>query len=434
MISMPSGIGEFNGRGSRSILTGVAFAALTILGSLLPAQAADPAPRPVLTQGGQPVDWWFVFKFNSIKTFAGCGREEGVRACIFGGKVHTKGAFGQQFAVASNNNPALHSGEGCLGATLTDPVGATFEQVHNGHYFYVLWNDQFYGDPKVCGNSANCTGRWGHSKGMLAWNEEGEGFVMQVTTPSWPGSGSQRIKRKSGNTLGCVSTNNNLKASQHFFALKLNKRDLIVVLDALKVASVATSPVNLQVVHNGGPSEVRGLVQQLGQKLPKTDEKVPIFRKQLSTGVTLIAKPSDLNVPPWQMVSALLGGAPERAATWWTKPWIYSTTKSTHIQCWDEPAIGGKSGPVAIALTGEWDDKEIKLNAPSNHAKIGVASSGNDRYVIFGDLNQQGSVRGRCNASQNGRGGLFFVVKNDKLHESVSALIAGNTAKSEPRR
>jgi hypothetical protein len=33
-----------------------------------------------------------------------------------------------------------------------------------GKYFYVIWSDQFYDHPEVIGN-----GRWGHSKGMLAW-------------------------------------------------------------------------------------------------------------------------------------------------------------------------------------------------------------------------------------------------------------------------
>src|SRR5947199_2640123 len=40
-----------------------------------------------------------------------------------------------------------------------------------------------------CGS---CSSPWGHSKGVLAWNDAGEGFVMQVSTPSWPASGSER--------------------------------------------------------------------------------------------------------------------------------------------------------------------------------------------------------------------------------------------------
>ena len=130
--------------------------------------------------------------------------------------------------------------------------------------------------------------------------------------------------------------------------------------------------------------------------------------------VVLIAKPSNLNVPPWQLVSALLKGVSARAATWWTKPKIPSTGKSTKIKCWS-PQITDAPGPVEIALTGEWNRSSIKLYAPSNHAKIGVASSGNERYEIFGDLNQQGSLSPPpdCDSSQNGRGGMFFVLQDE---------------------
>jgi len=410
---------------------GLLLASLT-LASMAPA-AADETPRPLLAKN-KPVDWWFVFKFNSSKQFGGCGRVEGKRACPFGGEPLTRPDFGQQFAFASKAGAELMEGKGCLGATMNDPVGATFDQVYNGNYFYVLWNDQFYGDPRVCGKGANCTGRWGHSKGMMAWNESGEGFVMQVTTPSWPGSGSKRIKRKSGNTLGCVSTNNNLRASQHFFALKLNKADVLKVLAALKTANVATDVNQLQVVSNGGPADVRAAVLELGKppRKPANGERIDMTRDELSTGAILITKPPYLFAPPWQLVSAELGSASQRAATWWTKPWIYSTSKSSAVKCW--PKGKDKPGAVKIALTGEWADAPIKLNAPANHAKIGTAEVDGNRYVIFGDLNQQGSASPPpdCDSSQNGRGGMFFVLKNADLHGSLSALIQGNTAVLEP--
>jgi hypothetical protein len=268
---------------------------------------------------------------------------------------------------------------------------------------------------------------------MLAWNDSGEGFVMQVSTPAWPGSGTHRIRRRTGNTLGCISTTNNLRASQHFFALSLNPSDLVKVLGALRRVNAATDPANLQVVRNGGPARVQELVNELGQK-PSRADKFPVTREELSTGVILITKPSNLNVPPWQMVSSVLEGISERTATWWTRPKIASTTKSSRISCWS-PQLKTKPGRVAIALKGEWKEKEIKLYAPSNHAKIGTAASGDDRYVIFGDLNQQGSLGPptNCDASQNGRGGLFFVLKNKELHGSVSALIEGDTAPTRAR-
>src|SRR5579862_7508583 len=89
------------------------------------AQASAPVP---LLRSGQPVNWWFVFKFNTA-TFNGCGGAQ--RACIFGGDVQTyKSGFGQQFAVASSENSKLTAGSGCAGDTTNDPIGATFNQVY----------------------------------------------------------------------------------------------------------------------------------------------------------------------------------------------------------------------------------------------------------------------------------------------------------------
>jgi hypothetical protein len=400
-----------------------------------PAWSASEKPVPLLSKGGAPVDWWFAFKFNSQKTFAGCGADTGKRACIFGGNVQAKERFGQQFAVASSQDNALSQGKGCVGATTDDPIGATFDQVYNGNFNYVIWNDQFYGDPALstC-KSSSCGAPWGHSKGLLAWNDAGEGFVMQVSTPSWPGSGTSRIKRKAGNTLGCISSNNNLIASQHFFALKLDKSDLIKVLTALKHAGVVTDPTKLQIVRNGGPDDVQALVNELGQrptKLKPGESPKPedfFTRDELSSHVVLIAKTANLTAPPWQMVSAILDGTAERAATWWTTPRIFTTTKSSKVDCLG-PLLKTKQGPVAIALTGTWKDQEIKLAAPLNHAKIGVSTSGSHHYVIFGDMNQQGALSPPdCGKSQNGRGGLFFVLDNKALADSVTDLIDGDTA------
>ena len=391
---------------------------LSIFATAAAARAQDATPGPLLKQG-QAVDWWFVFKFNS-GALPGCGGEA-QRVCTFGGTVQSYTTFSQQFAFASSASPALQQGSGCVGDTLADPLGATFEQVYDGKLFYVLWNDQFYGDP-IASKSAPA----GHSKGLLAWDGDGNGVVLQVSTPSWPASGNAKNPRKSdGNTLGCVKDNDVL-VSQHFFALKLNKDDVIAVLKALQNASVVTDPSQPQIVNNGGPADVQALVKTLG-KLSRNKAATSV---KLSSGVQLISKPSGLHVPPWQMVSALLGGEPLRAATWWTDPEIPTTTADTPVGCWD--ASLGKPGAVEIATSGTWDGKTIGLqglDAPEgNHAKVGV-STGTHTYAIFGDMNQQGALAApQCNSSQNGRGGLFYVVDNAQLFESVRDLLKGAAA------
>jgi hypothetical protein len=408
------------------------FAVLFICLSLLAATAshrpnfAPPIasiPVPLLAHG-KPADWWFVFKLNASK-FPDCGGAP--RACPFGGTVENY-RVGQQYVVANSESPTLKEGQGCAGDTATDPIGATFEQVYNGKFHYLIWNDQFYNDPQIKGCSGNsCGAPWGHSKGMLVWNDTGNGFVMQVTTPSWPASGSKNHPRiHDGNTLGCID-DDNVMVSQHFFALKLNNDDVLNVLRALQNASVVTDPKNLQIVSNGGPSEVQDLVNSLGTKSASDD----LVEFTLSSGVKLISKPSRLNVPPWQMVSATLGGVSLRTATWWATPKIPTTTSSTKVKCWNDSL--SKPAVVQVATSGQWDGVEIGLTGGAgpnfNHAKIGVSTSGDHHYAIFGDMNQQGSLSGpNCKSSQNGRGGLFYVLDNKTLSESVAALIKGKTA------
>ncbi|HEY8186380.1 MAG TPA: deoxyribonuclease II family protein [Pyrinomonadaceae bacterium] len=380
------------------------------------------APVPLLAKG-HPVAWWFVFKLNA-GAFPDCGG--GTRGCPFGGAVK-KYKDAQQYLFASSESPTLKQGSGCVGDTDSDPIGATFDEVYSGSFYYLIWNDQFYDDPEIKGCTKECGSPWGHSKGLLAWNDAGNGFVMQVSTPSWPAAGSKKHPRKTdGDTLGCIK-DDDVMVSQHFFALTLSKNDVISVLKALGNASVVTDPSNPQIVNNGGPQNIQQLVKGLGSK--SSSKTFATFA--LSSGVKLISKPSGLNVPPWQMVSAILGGVSLRAATWWASPEIPTTTSSTKVKCWDTSL--SKPGAVQIATSGTWNGTKIGLTGGAspdhNHAKIGVSLSGTKNYSIFGDMNQQGSLSGpNCDSSQNGRGGLFYVVSNAALSKSVKALIAGDTA------
>lgn len=414
-----------------STTSSISTAAPTCGGAGLPACTGL---SPVL-QKGHEVAWWFVFKFNS-KVFPGCGGDA-KPSCPFGGEPQSYKNFSQQFVYASSDSPTLQQGSGCAGDSTgdanVDPIGATFDEVYHGSYHYVVWNDQFYDDPNIAGCSESCGGPWGHSKGMVAWNDAGDGLVMQVSTPSWPASGNASSPRKSdGNTLGCVK-DNDVQVSQHFFALRLNKDDLVQVLKALQNASVVTDPKNPQIVSNGGPADVQQLVASLGVKSSSAAYSIV----KLSTGVQLISKPSHLNVPPWQMVSAILGGLPLRTATWWATPEIYSTTSSTIPGCWDSSLKA--PGPVDIASTGHWSGKEFGLTGGLgtnfNHAKLGVSTSTNDHYAIFGDMNQQGAFSGtNCASSQNGRGGTFYVVSDPQLAASVASLISGGSEGTEPSK
>ncbi|MEM7352536.1 MAG: deoxyribonuclease II family protein [Acidobacteriota bacterium] len=391
------------------------------------------APQPLLSSG-KPVDWWFVFKLNSAEE-PGDPKPSGLNGLfdVAGWKrpdYESNGKkFSQHFLFASQAEPTLQYGQGILGTSLDDPVGATFGQVYDGDFFYVVWNDQFYGDPRDNGDSP-----WGHSKGMVAWNEAGEGLVLQVSTPSWPASGSRQHPRKTdGNTLGFVS-DDDIEVSQHFFSLKLTHDDLLQVLAAMGNASVVTAPDKLQAVRNGGPADVQALVGKLGIKSHST----ACTLAPLSSGARLISKPSRLAVPPWQLVSAKLGGVDLRVASWWARPKIYSMEKGSELlTCWDDSL--GASGTVEIATTGTWGKISLGLEGGLgrnyNHAKFGVSTSPGDTLSIFGDMNQQGALapgysyaKQKCSSSQNGRGGMFYVLDDKALWQSISALLAGASA------
>ncbi len=388
----------------------------------LQAAMSSGAPVPLLAKG-HPVDWWFVFKMNAA-AFPSCGG--GDRTCPFGGSVQPYKAFSQQYVYASSESQQLQDGvKSCLGTTDSDPVGASFDEVYQGKYHYVVWNDQMYADP-----IATKASPWGHSKGILAWNDAGNGFIMQVSTPSWPAAGSVNNPRNSdGNTLGCVK-DNDVQVSQHFFALRLTKGDLVLVLQGLVNASIVTDPTVPALVNNGGPADVQAIVSSLGTQ-SKSDTLV---QGTLSSGVRFISKPSGMAVPPWQMVSATLGGIGMRTATWWANPTIPSTTADSTITCWDESL--GKPGPVEIATSGTWEGKTFSLQGGLgknfNHAKFGVSTTGTTPWVVFGDENQQGTLvandAGKCSSSQNGRGGTFFAITNTQLQDSLSKLIHGDSA------
>lgn len=399
------------------------------------------APLPVLATGGPNVDWWFVFKFNA-EDFKECWGA--TRNCITGGNVQiddhnyngtnaTLYRFGQQYVYASSENATLQKGSGCLGDTLYDPVGATFNQIYNSDnpYYYVIWNDQFYQEPAIngCPNANACFAPWGHSKGMVAWNDAGDGLVMQVSTPSWPASGNKAFPRQGGdgNTLGCVF-DDNVYLSQHFFALKINKNDLVNILLALQNASVVTDPANKQIVNNGGPEDVQALVNSLGQ----LNVNLRATKVTLSTGVQLISKSSGYAVPPWQMVSAKMNGLPLLVASWYGEPNPIPSTEPMTPGCW-APDLGNP-GPVAITTFGHWEIYPFRLDEYYNHAKFGASTDLSQPYAIFGDLNQQGALYPTanvpCSASQNGRGGTFYVVNDPTLQTSILSLITALPAKA----
>jgi len=74
-----------------------------------------------------------------------------------------------------------------------------------------------------------------------------------------------------------------------------------------------------------------------------------------------------------------------------------------------------------------------------NHAKIGLSTDQSKPLCIFGDMNQQGALRANyahagqnMASSQNGRGGTFYVLKNQQLFDSLTQLLKGDTEPTSP--
>ena len=60
--------------------------------------------------------------------------------------------------------------------------------------------------------------------------------------------------------------------------------------------------------------------------------------------------------------------------------------------------------------------------------KPGAATtSGDNHYVIFGDLDRRRINPPHCERGQNGRDGMFFVVENNDPFNTVTGLLEGES-------
>ena len=245
------------------------------------------------------------------------------------------------------------------------------------------------------------------------------------------------------NTLGCID-DDDIMVAQHFFCLKVNKADLLMVLEGLYNASVVTDPEIPALCNtSNSPADIQNAVSKLGRYIETAEVKT----YDLSSGITFISKPSFLHVPPWQMVSAQLNELDLRVVSWWASPAIYSTKAGAVPGCW-APGLG-TPGEVEIATTGIWKGVTFSVIGDnyqnSNHAKLGISKDPKRPISIFGDENQQGALKvgydktgyyathtQQCDSSQNGRGGTFYVLKDQGMWESMTELFKGKSAGDSP--
>jgi hypothetical protein len=119
--------------------------------------------------------------------------------------------------------------------------------------------------------------------------------------------------------------------------------------------------------------------------------------------------------------------------SWWGASPIPDTTAWQVFTYW--PKGRAPPGQVTIVHSGYWDKVTFSLQEgpfgkpdanDGSHAKIGISEPKSHNLVIFGDMNQAGGLEPDgaqgCAHSQVSRGGLFFVLQNDKLWTSLDEM------------
>ena len=201
--------------------------------------------------------------------------------------------------------------------------------------------------------------------------------------------------------------------SQHFFALKLNKADVVTVLAGAAERERRHRSGKPQIVQRrpGGRSQWSRSRRAISKERRRSHQE----RASRGRDPDLEAVRPGMSRPGrWFRRCWAMPG--ERSATWWMKPWIYHQMARRGSML-GRATLGPKPGPVAIAGTGAGMSRD-QPHRPLNHAKFGTTTSADKRFSILGDLNQQGAIAPPgCDKSQNGRGGLFFVVRGQAVRQ-----------------
>jgi len=137
---------------------------------------------------------------------------------------------------------------------------------------------------------------------VLAWNDDGDGVVLQVTTLGVAGLRQQEVHAQERQYARLHQAAEQCSERAALLLREAQQDDVVHMLDALENSSVVTDVMPGGARHNGGPQEIKDRVKVLGQKSDSTEVK----QFKLSTGILLVSKPSALHVPPWQMLSSVL--------------------------------------------------------------------------------------------------------------------------------
>ncbi len=140
-----------------------------------------------------------------------------------------------------------------------------------------------------------------------------------------------------------------------------------------------------------------------------------------------MVKGSEDHFIPWSYVTAKLN-AGLRVLSWYSHPYTPPLCQ------------GDTSGAASCAYPGfntiqivnglqlpdgsySWCGHGAASNS-GNHAKIGIGINSN--WVVFGDMNMQGTINSYCDSSQMGRGGGFYAIQNQTLWNGFNKVFSSH--------
>lgn len=181
---------------------------------------------------------------------------------------------------------------------------------------------------------STCSSPFGHSKGAMAYEKNGQGFFLQGTTPNWP----DPSQKSTYAPLGC-QLDNNVYLSQSFMGLTLNSdtfTDMAPYIQAARVCSTGTiscagsDAAGHVIDYNCTSEQTRNESWSIldtafaGTSNSKINSKSEVFKTSGGVQFTFTAHSSADDVPPWLIVANELG-VDLGVSSWWDFNYGFAT-------------------------------------------------------------------------------------------------------------
>ncbi|KAF0686505.1 Aste57867_21692 [Aphanomyces stellatus] len=422
---------------------------------------------------GNPVAWWVVLKFpwevrnakgEYIPTPCDCNKPQCTNVGV---DAEEKRKYGLCYLYADANNPKLRhfrdAGYDCLGQGGNDPVSQTLRQRQNASH-WAIFNDQLNAIAEKVDKRRVCSGESdfnAHAKGAVAFNDDAGGFVLQTSTPNFPDPTLQSSKTSGAATsddfvrLGCQQ-DNNVEFAQHLFAMSLDAAALDAVGRGWQASRLCSANhyrdmqarlASPALLHDTKHAIAKALVNPDLDVTASTNMTIEAKACGKSATIRGLFKGKLSEVPPWAMAAETFR-SDLSVASWWDENYGIPSLCDGDNFAATPRAFCLKNDPLFLRHDGTFpynvenlmeatwtmpggDKASWSLRGgrvrDGNHGKWAIATPRDAHAAstsIFADLNMEGFPCSKnCNGSQGGRGGSFYGIDNDELHESLVSLI-----------